>query len=398
VGSRKLNIAVIFLGEREVGGGFQYQLSSILELKALQDKYNFVFLTFDPENKKFLNELGINKTYIIRSGLIDKIIRLINRQEWFFYLSHKIKLKSKIEKNLEEHKIDLVYFPNPSGYSLNLLVHNYVITVWDTCHRDMPEFPEVNFFREFERRELLYTRCLKKAVAVVVDSETSKFKLTKRYGLDEERIYVVSFQPSFNLLNNKEIDVKSKYKIEGKYIYYPAQFWSHKNHIYIIDALRILKDRGIKITAVFSGSDRGNLRYVLEYAKEQGVDDLVRYIGFAPDEEIYSLYKNSLALVMPTYFGPTNIPPLEAFYVGVPVIYSDLPGLKEQVGDAALLCDLKNPNSLAEILQKLIDDENLRLELVRRGKERLEALSKVKLADVLDKIFEDYEIKRKCWK
>jgi len=398
VGSRKLNIAVIFLGEREVGGGFQYQVSSVLNLQALHDKYNFIFFTSDSENKKFLNELGINEVHIIRSGLIDKIIRLINRQEWFFYLSQKIKLKSKIEKILEEHKIDLVYFPNPSGYSLDLLAHNYVITVWDTCHRDMPEFPEVNFFREFERREFLYTRGLKKAVAVIVDSETGKLRLIKRYGLDEERIYVVPFQPSVNLLNNKEVDVKSKYKIKGEYIYYPAQFWSHKNHIYIIDALRILKDRGVKITAVFSGSDKGNLKYVLEYAKEQGVADLVRYIGFAPDEEIYSLYKNSLALVMPTYFGPTNIPPLEAFYVGVPVIYSDLPGLKNQVGDAALLCNLKDPNSLAEILQKLINDENLRLELVKKGKERLEALSKVKLADILDKIFEDYAIKRKCWK
>ena len=56
-----------------------------------------------------------------------------------------------------------------------------------------------------------------------------------------------------------------------------------------------------------------------------------------------SLYKESIALVMPSYFGPTNIPPLEAFNLGVPVLYSDLPGLKDQVGDAALLLDLNKP-------------------------------------------------------
>ena len=51
---------------------------------------------------------------------------------------------------------------------------------------------------------------------------------------------------------------------------------------------------------------------------------------------------------MPTYFGPTNIPPLEAFALGVPVLYSDLPGLKDQVGDSALLLDLNNPESMAQ--------------------------------------------------
>ena len=49
------------------------------------------------------------------------------------------------------------------------------------------------------------------------------------------------------------------------------------------------------------------------------------------------LYTEALALVMPTYFGPTNLPPLEAFQTGTPVLYSDLPGMREQVGDAAIM-------------------------------------------------------------
>ena len=103
------------------------------------------------------------------------------------------------------------------------------------------------------------------------------------------------------------IDIKNKYKIDGDYIYYPAQFWSHKNHVYILDALAILKKQDIKISVIFSGSDKGNLQYVLNYAKNIGIEELVKYIGFAPNEEIYHLYKQSFALVMPSYFGPTNI-------------------------------------------------------------------------------------------
>ena len=60
---------------------------------------------------------------------------------------------------------------------------------------------------------------------------------------------------------------------------------------------------------------------------------------------------------MPTYFGPTNIPPLEAFKINVPVLYSDLPGLRDQVGKAAMLIDLKKPESLASNLKKLLNSK-----------------------------------------
>ena len=77
--------------------------------------------------------------------------------------------------------------------------------------------------------------------------------------------------------------------------------------------------------------------------KKYNLEDQVRFTGFVSNEEINYLYSQSLALVMPTYFGPTNIPPLEAFKLNVPVLYSDLPGLRDQVNDAALLLNLNDP-------------------------------------------------------
>lgn len=244
-------------------------------------------------------------------------------------------------------------------------------------------------------REQLYTKSLKKAVAILVDSELGKRNVIKRYGVDNQRIQVAPFAPSINAFVDNKVNVKTKYQIIGEYIYYPAQFWSHKNHVYII---AILKQQGINLTAIFSGSNKGNLSYVLDYAKKSNVSELVKYIGFAPNEEIYSLYKNALAMVMPSYFGPTNIPPLEAFAIETPVIYSDLDGLREQVGDGALLCDLKNPNSLAEHLKSILESENLRNNLINKGKDRLNELSQSNVVEILSDIFDDYAIKLKCWK
>jgi glycosyltransferase involved in cell wall biosynthesis len=393
-----MKIGIVFDGDLYVGGGFQYQKAILNLVKDLKYKYEFVVFTFSPENEKYLRSIGF-KTITLKHKILDKIKRFILRLDSFSFLLTKINLICNFEKQLEKEGIDLVYFLQPSSLALDLVKHNYIITVWDLCHRDYPEFPEVSFNKEFERREILYTKALKKAVAIITDSETGKQNIIRRYVIDQDRVYTLPFLPSVNVYNENNIDVKEKYRINTEYyIYYPAQFWAHKNHVYIIDAIAILKNKGIYLTAMFSGSDKGNLKYVLEYAKRMNVSDLVKYIGFAPEDEIYSLYKNALAIVMPTYFGPTNIPPLEAFEIGVPVIYPDLPGLKEQVGDAALLVDLNNPNTLAYHLENLIKSEELRQELIKKGRDRLNEIKIIDRISVLEKIFSNYKLKLKCWK
>ena len=135
--------------------------------------------------------------------------------------------------------------------------------------------------------------------------------------------------------------ILDKYLITNPYIYYPAQFWAHKNHSYILYAIKDLQERfDTKINVVFSGSDKGNLKYILDLAKELKISKSVNYLGFVESNEIPILYKNSIALVMPSYFGPTNIPPLEALTLSIPIIYADINGAREQLGNAAIFVNL----------------------------------------------------------
>ena len=93
---------------------------------------------------------------------------------------------------------------------------------------------------------------------------------------------------------------------------------------------------------------------------------------------------------MPTYFGPTNIPPLEAFSLNVPVCYSDLDGLREQVGEAAFLMNLKNPESLAR--ETFVNQANMKakenLDAFRDGSIDKQAFSdkNAKLATFMSKV------------
>ena len=182
-------------------------------------------------------------------------------------------------------------------------------------------------------------------------------------------------------------------------MFYPAQFWAHKNHVYLIEGLLALEEScGQKVGAIFSGGDQGTRSYIEEYVINTGLQDRVRFVGFVPDHELLELYLQSIALVMPTYFGPTNLPPLEAFHLGVPVLYPDLDGLRDQVDDAALLMDLSDPESMALHLSNLLSDSDLRNKLVAAGFRRAAYFDSFDRIGLLKKIISDFRYRRLCWK
>ncbi len=402
-----MNIAVIFTKDITEGGSFQYAISvSLLLEKNRSNKYNFIFFTTIRKDLDVLKKHNLHPIYLPWSNF-DRFIAFLSGSQLMsnIFTKAKIKLEYKLDRIFKKHNIDLAYFLSPADLALALNCYNYIFTVWDLCFLDFPEFPEVYINREFERRERLYRLAITKAVAIVTDSEFTKSNIIRKYGTAEERVISLPYLPSeaVNIpgqaYKQNFIDINKKYNINGKYIFYPAQFWPHKNHIYILEGLKLLKEEyGMQLSAVFAGSDKGNLSFILRKAKELGIADQIHYIGFVDDKEIPYLYTQALALVMPTYFGPTNIPPLEAFAAGCPVLYSDLPGLREQVKDAALLLDLKNPDSMCQALLKIIEKSPEISTLIENGKRKIESLMQKKYIDELKNIFDDYLLKLRCWR
>lgn len=403
---KQMKIAVFLEQDILAGGGYQQALNMCLLLhKKQSEKFRFIFITTLPSNIDVLSTYGI-KAYLFKLSLLNKLLLLLSSRHLLFHrILRKIHIVNPFDKYLSKYDIDLIYFISPSSYALYTDKYNYIFTIWDLCHRDFMEFPEVRENREFEKREDIYQHVLIKAIAVIVDSELGKENVIRRYGVDSDRVEVLPFSPARGTSLDDDayqsdfVDIKQKYQIHGDYIYYPAQFWAHKNHVYILKAIALLKEKhDIELYAVFSGSDKGNLSHVLAVAESLEIKHLVRYIGFVPNEEIPYLYKQSLALVMPTYFGPTNLPPLEAFQLGVPVIYSDLPGLREQVGDAALLVDLSNPQSLVNHLLSLLHQPELRDKLIEKGRLQLLQHTDEERWRVLESIFDRFSVKLSCWK
>jgi len=404
---RPIRLAVIFDQQIRAGGGYQQALNAALLTKNLSEHMvqTFFFTTLE-ENVSTLVGHGIQaeliqlsffqraRMYLRRLVTFGRILKLLKRLERY----------SPFERRLIQQNIDLVYFLAPSSWTRDLDEINYITTVWDLSHRDDPEFPEVRWNRQFEARERNYRALLPRATAIFVDSELGKKNVVHRYGIDEERVHVMPFQAAAATRESKEtgsrssIDVRAKYHLDVPNVFYPAQFWAHKNHVYLLEGLRALEQQyGLRIGAIFSGGDQGNLAYVKSYVRKLDLEDRVRFVGFVENEEIPELYRQSVALVMPSYFGPTNLPPLEAFELGVPVLYSDKSGLRDQVGDAALLMDLSDPVSMADHLKNLIEDPGLRSKLVEAGKERLKYFDSMDRVGILKRVLEDFRRRRQTW-
>ena len=170
--------------------------------------------------------------------------------------------------------------------------------------------------------------------------------------------------------------VRERYRLPERYLFYPAQFWPHKNHLAIVEATALLAAGGDAVDVVLAGTWSGALREqthrrVIERARELGVEGRLHILGYVPNEDMPALLAEAVALVMPTFFGPTNIPPLEAWLLGVPVITSDLRGIREHMGDAAVLVDPASPAALADGMRRVWTDTGLREELVERARPRL---------------------------
>jgi glycosyltransferase involved in cell wall biosynthesis len=269
--------------------------------------------------------------------------------------------------------------------------------VHDLMHRRHPEFPEFGG-DELAHREYLFRNGIAEALVVLVDSEAGKEDVLEFYGdlIASDRIAILPFLPAAPRAVKLEdrARVRRAYRLPERYLFYPAQFWPHKNHRLLVEALAELeRSDGIEADLVLVGSKLGEVRErnyadLLARAQALGVESRIHHLGYVPAEDMSALYAEAVALVMPTFFGPTNIPVVEAWALDCPVITSDIRGVREHAGDAALLADPDSVAAIAAAIRRVWLDEELRTELVRLGRERIASYTRDDFARRLDAVLD----------
>ena len=277
----------------------------------------------------------------------------------------------------------------------------YITTVFDLQHRSQPWFPEVSQGGRWQEREDFFTRYVSRATYVATGTEEGRREIEYFYRIPPKRIRVLPLPtPSFSL-SPPAVDVSERLHalgISGRFLFYPAQFWPHKNHANLLLALRLLNENEADpFQLALVGSDHGNLEFVRNLAHSLGVSKYVHFLGFVSQEDLVSLYQGAFSLVYPSLFGPDNLPPLEAFALGCPVIMSDYDGAREQLGTGPLYVNATRPEELAEAVRRLAREPEERSRMIERGRTRAQAWTAADYVRGIFAILDEFESIRRCW-
>jgi glycosyltransferase involved in cell wall biosynthesis len=285
--------------------------------------------------------------------------------------------------------IDVIWYP--SAWECVSLEVPYFTVVWDLQHRLQPFFPEVSADGIWDNRERHFSTVLRRAALVITGTEVGRREIEQFYGVAPANMRIMPHPtPTFDL-------AAPGAGPGGDYLFYPAQFWAHKNHVNLLEALRLLRDRGDALRLVLTGADKGNLGFVRETITRLELEGVVDLRGFVSKEELVGLYRGAAALTYVTFFGPENLPPLEAFALSCPVVASDVPGAREQMGDAALFVDPRRPDQIADAISSLRRDEALRKSLIERGLARANRFRARDFVAAVQDWLDDFAGVRRCW-
>lgn len=360
----------LYLGVKTFAGGmFQYAQTILFALSTLnEDEYEITVLYIDEDWRKILLKSKFN-CIKYSSNYLDIFFSSVSM---FFKIPYSISrhifsLASPLVRKLDSLNNDLWIFPAQEIFS-HFIRSKSIGTIHDLMHR-FENFPEVNSRFRYYFREYRFKGIAKYCSGVLVDSEVGKSHVIQAYNIDQSKIFVLPYvAPSYIHNKIEDKNFENLYNLPSKFFFYPAQFWPHKNHRLLLQAIAIIKETIPDVALVLTGGFSHDYVKIYNLSRSLGLDNNIMFIGYIPDTDIRGFYSRARALVMPTFFGPTNIPPLEALACNCPVAVSNIYGMPNQLGNSALYFNPNSVDELVNVLKILWEDDNLCNQLIEFGR------------------------------
>ncbi len=253
-----------------------------------------------------------------------------------------------------------------------------VVTIFDISYISHPDWYPL---KERIMYRMITGATVRKADIILTGSKSSKKEILRFYDTDKSKIHVtyLSVDPVFGQVDGLEgLDISAKHGLKGTVVLYVGLIANRRNVPTLIEAFSLSSgSKGSDATLVIVGK---NLSFpyidIMETAEKFSVAGKVRWLQYIDDKELLALYDRADLFIYPSLYEGFGIPPLEAMYVGTPVITSNMSSLPEVVGDAAILLnDPTDPVEMAEAIDRVVGSKELSLEMVSKGKERAASFS-----------------------
>lgn len=377
----KIGIDIRNIGKGRTGDEVVF-FNLVREFSLLDDKNQYLLLTDrtvekDPRLQDEIKRLSLRSNFQVVSLGEEGI----NRFVWNFWSLPRFIRQEGLDIY---HTQYIVPFFVPRKTKIVTIVH-------DVSFR---AYPEMIKFLDRLFLGILIPISLKRADLVLGVSRFTSQEIERFYHLPEKKIGWIHNAVSEELAAQEEsageeIRLREKYSLPQKFIFYLGTLQPRKNLPMLIRSFSRLAEKDPELRLVLAGGRGYNFDGVIdEVVQKLGIEDKVFFPGFISDTDKMHLFRMATVFCFPSLYEGFGIPILESFAAGTPVVASRIPPHIEVAGEAALLFDIRKPESLDKNLKEALYDEAARQRLRERGRERLKEFSWQKTAE---KMLEYYQ-------
>ena len=308
----------------------------------------------------------------------------IGRENWKYRVVGPKKLWTQLALpfDLFAHSPRPNVFFSPTHYAPRFSPVPTAISIMDLSFIHFPEL--------FKKRDLYqlknWTRySAKKASVIFTISKSTKDDIIKTYNINESKVIVA--YPGISVKSNKNKDWNmtnlNRFGIKNNYILFVGTLQPRKNIERLVEAFSLLsKDSEFEsIQLVIVGKKGWLYEPILAAPKKYDVEDKVLFLDSIKDDDLPVLYTNALCFVLPSLYEGFGFPVLEAMQYGCPVVTSNVSSLPEVGGDAALYVNPEDVDDIELKIKKLLKNDSLRKELIKKGYEQVKKFNWKKTAE-----------------
>ena len=233
-----------------------------------------------------------------------------------------------------------------------------IVWIPDFQHIHCPEFFSTS---DQQKRNDVFSKLIKNSDSVIVSSKTAYTDLINFSPAEKNKGHVLRFVPEikfFSELNSKEA-ILGKYNFKLPYFFLPNQYWKHKNHDLVIEALAILKKRGVGLTVISTGSfsdyrNPHHYDFIVNKINSLNLKNDYIILGVVPYEDLLTLMRHAIAVINPSFFEGWSTTVEEAKIINGSLLLSDIPVHREQAPKNGLYFDPNNPDDLANLMFDIV--------------------------------------------
>lgn len=357
-----------------LGGAGQYTSALIRGILKIDTDNSYVIFTSDDVIKKKLLE-GLNHPNVKTVNI--KTDSLTLKQHIIFLISNPAK------------GLDLYHYPH---FDMPITRFNKsVITIHDLYPLVLPGYCSKSkkfYFRELTRLNLA------RSSKVIAISNHTKQDILDRFDIDPRKIAVIysGVDTLYGPIDEDQIkkEILTRYGIKDRFILYVGNAKPHKNLIRLIKAFGNLSPAILnEYQLVLAGSATKEYLKLHQEIKKSGIAERIVFIGYVPKDDMPHMYNLADILVLVSLYEGFGLPMAEAMACGTPVLASNIAAMPEIVGEAGILVDPHETDSITNGMEMILNNSALKEHMKQKGLERAKAFSSMETAKQVLQVYKE---------